>query len=194
LAGIPPAPRGMPQVEVTFDIDANGILNVKAKDKATNVEQSIRITASTSLSKEEVEKMAKEAELHAEEDRKKKELIEAKNLAETMVYTTEKAIKEHGAKISPEEIKTIQDKIQDVKQALSGEDVEKVKAAGDALATASQKIGEILYKEEQEKQKAAGAAGAGAGAPNGAGADAKADDSKPKEGEVVDEAEFKEKK
>lgn len=192
LTGIPPAPRGMPQVEVTFDIDANGILNVKAKDKATNKEQSIRITASTSLSKEEVEKMAKEAEMHAEEDRKKKELIEAKNLAETMVYTTEKAIKEHGSKVSPEEIKNIQDKIQDVKQALSGEDVEKVKAAGDALATASQKIGEILYKEEQEKQKAAGAAG---GAPNGAaGADgAKADDAKPKEGEVVDEAEFKEK-
>jgi molecular chaperone DnaK len=194
LTGIPPAPRGLPQVEVTFDIDANGILNVKAKDKASNKEQSIRITASTSLSKEEVEKMAKEAEIHAEEDRKKKELIEAKNLAETMVYTTEKAIKEHGAKISPEEIKTIQDKIQDVKQALSGDDVEKVKAAGDALATASQKIGEILYKEEQDKQKATGAE-AGAGAPNGAaGADAKADDSKPKEGEVVDEAEFKEKK
>ncbi|EKD76043.1 MAG: hypothetical protein ACD_43C00242G0002, partial [uncultured bacterium] len=193
LTGIPPAPRGMPQVEVTFDIDANGILNVKAKDKATNKEQSIRITASTSLSKDEVEKMAKEAELHAEEDRKKKEVIEAKNLAETMVYTTEKALKEHGAKISPEEVKTIQDKITDVKQALTGEDLEKIKKSGEDLATAAQKIGEILYKEEQEKQKAGGA---GAGAPNGAaGADAgaKSDDGKPKEGEVVDDAEFKEK-
>ncbi len=180
LTGIPPAPRGMPQVEVTFDIDANGILNVKAKDKATNVEQSIRITASTSLSKEEVEKMAKEAELHADEDRKKKETIEAKNLAETMVYTTEKAIKEHGDKLKPEEIKAIQDKIEDVKSALSGDDIEKIKKSSDELATASQKIGEIIYKEEQAKQQAA----AGAAQP---GAE------EPKK-EEAQEAEFTEKK
>lgn len=183
LTGIPPAPRGMPQVEVTFDIDANGILNVKAKDKATGKEQSIRITASTGLNKEEVEKMAKEAELHAEEDRKKKELIEAKNLAETLIYTTEKAVKEHGSKVSPEDIKNIQDKIQDAKQAISGNDIEKVKLATEALATASQKIGEILYKAEQEKQKS----GPTTSAPGGE------EKAKAKEGEVVEEAEYKEK-
>ena len=181
LTGIPPAPRGMPQVEVTFDIDANGILNVKAKDKATNVEQSIRITASTGLSKEEVEKMAKEAELHAEEDRKKKEVIEAKNLAETMVYTTEKAIKDHGDKLKPEEIKTIQDKIEDVKNVMNSDDIEKVKKASEELAQASQKIGEIIYKEEQAKQSASQAS------------QHSTDDQKPQEGEVVQDAEFKEK-
>jgi len=182
LTGLPPAPRGMPQVEVTFDIDANGILNVKAKDKATNKEQSIRIEATTSLSKEEVERMAKEAELHAEEDRKKKELIEAKNLAETLVYSTEKAVKEHGDKLPAEEMKTIQDKIQDVKQALTSDDLEKVKKSSDELATAAQKIGEIAYKAAQEK----------AGSQNGAEKTENAEG--PKEGEVVEDAEFKEKK
>jgi molecular chaperone DnaK len=186
LTGLPPAPRGMPQVEVTFDIDANGILNVKAKDKATNKEQSIRITASTGLSKEEVEKMAKEAEMYAEQDRKKKELIETKNLAETMVYTTEKAVKEHGEKLPAEELKTIQDKMEDVKNAITGDDIEKIKKASDELATAAQKIGELAYKAAQEAEKnKAGADGA---------AENKSDDSKPKEGEVVEDAEFKEKK
>ncbi len=187
LTGLPPAPRGMPQVEVTFDIDANGILNVKAKDKATNKEQSIRITASTGLSKEEVEKMAKEAEMYAEQDRKKKELIETKNLAETMVYTTEKAVKEHGEKLPPEELKTIQDKMEDVKNAITGDDIEKIKKASDELATAAQKIGELAYKAAQEAEK--NKAGA-----DGAAAESKSDDSKPKEGEVVEDAEFKEKK
>ncbi len=197
LTGIPPAPRGMPQIEVSFDIDANGILNVKAKDKASNKEQSIRITASTSLNKDEVERMAKEAELHAEEDRKKKELIEAKNLAETLVYTTEKAIKEHGSKVSAEEIKTIQDKIQDVKQALTGDDLDKVKKASDDLAQAAQKIGEILYKEEQAKAQTGGGTGTGgtAGDAGGStGGETKTDQAKSaKEGEVVEEAEYKEK-
>lgn len=188
LTGLPPAPRGMPQVEVTFDIDANGILNVKAKDKATNKEQSIRIEATTSLSKEEVERMAKEAELHAEEDRKKKEVIEAKNLAETLVYSTEKAVKEHGDKLPAEDMKNIQDKIQDVKQALGSDDLEKVKKSSDELATAAQKIGEIAYKAAQEKGSAEGAepkAEGAEGSPSAAGA--------AKEGEVVEDAEFKEK-
>lgn len=185
LNGIPPAPRGMPQVEVSFDIDANGILNVKAKDKASNKEQSIRITASTGLSKEEVEKMAKEAELHAEEDRKKKELIETKNLAETMVYTTEKALKEHGDKLPPEEVKNIQDKMQDVKQALTSDDMEKVKKTSDDLATAAQKIGEIMYKAQAEAEKA--------GSQKGAEQTPEDAEGKSKEGEVVEEAEFKEK-
>ncbi len=182
LTGLPPAPRGMPQVEVTFDIDANGILNVKATDKATNKEQSIRITASTGLSKEEVEKMAKEAELYAEQDRKKKEVIETKNLAETMVYTTEKAVKEHGDKLPPEELKAIQDKMEDVKASLGGDDIEKIKKASDELATAAQKIGELAYKAAAEAEKAkAGAAGA-----------QPAGDAEKKDGDVVD-ADFKEK-
>jgi molecular chaperone DnaK len=185
LTGLPPAPRGLPQVEVTFDIDANGILNVKAKDKATNKEQSIRITASTGLSKEEVEKMAKEAELHADEDRKKKELTETKNLAETMVYTTEKAVKEHGAKLSPEEVKNIQDKMEDVKTALSGDDIEKIKKTSDELATAAQKMGEVAYKAAQEADK---------GSQKGAEQKPEDAEGKTKEGEVVEDAEFKEKK
>lgn len=187
LNGVPPAPRGMPQVEVSFDIDANGILNVKAKDKASNKEQSIRITASTGLSKEEVEKMAKEAELYAEQDRVKKELIETKNLAETMVYTTEKALKEHGDKLPPEDVKNIQDKMQDVKQALTSDDIEKVKKTSDDLATAAQKIGEIMYKAQAEAEKNK----AGSASPE-ASQDSSAE-SKPAEGEVVEDAEFKEK-
>ena len=107
LDGIPPSPRGIPQVEVTFDIDANGILTVKAKDKATGKEQSIRIEASTGLSKDEIEKMKKDAEMHAEEDKKKKELIEARNLADTLVYTTEKALRDAGDKITADEKKPV---------------------------------------------------------------------------------------
>lgn len=198
LNGVPPAPRGMPQVEVSFDIDANGILNVKAKDKASNKEQSIRITASTGLSKEEVEKMAKEAELYAEQDRVKKELIETKNLAETMVYTTEKALKEHGDKLPPEEVKNIQDKMQDVKQALTSDDIEKVKKTSDDLATAAQKIGEIMYKAQAEADKnKAGIAEDAEKKPEDA--ETKSKEGSPtgaasaKEGEVVEDAEFKEK-
>jgi molecular chaperone DnaK len=193
LTGLPPAPRGMPQVEVTFDIDANGILNVKAKDKATGKEQSIRIEASTGLSKEEVARMQKEAELHADEDRKKKEVVEVKNLAETMIYTTEKAVKEHGAKVGPEVVKDIQDKMEDLKKAKDGTDIEDIKKKSDALATAAQKIGEIAYKEAQEKAKASGNANNTGNTEN---ADKKADntDGKAKEGEVVEDAEFKEKK
>lgn len=184
LTGLPPAPRGTPQVEVTFDIDANGILNVKAKDKATGKEQSIKIEASTGLSKEEIAKMHKDAEMHADEDRKKKETIEVKNLAETMIYTTEKAVKEHGAKVGPEVVKDIQDKIEDLKKAMESNDVDNMKSKSDALATAAQKIGEIAYKEAQDKAKADAKPG-----------EAKpADDGKAKEGEVVEDAEFKEKK
>jgi molecular chaperone DnaK len=186
LTGIPPAPRGVPQVEVTFDIDANGILSVKAKDKATNKEQTIRIEASTGLSKEEIEKMTKEAEMHADEDRKKKEVIEVKNLAETMIYSTEKAVKEYGEKVGPEVVKDIQDKMEDLKKVMDGNDLELIKKKSDELATAAQKIGEIAYKEAQDKSKADGTPGP-SHAENGEAA-------KPKEGEVVEDAEFKEKK
>lgn len=189
LSGIPPAPRGMPQVEVTFDIDANGILHVKAKEKTTNTEQSIRIEASTGLSEEEIEKMRQDAEAHAGDDAKKKEMVEAKNLAETMVYTTEKAIKEHGEKVPAETIKNIQDKMEDVKTALQGDDLEKIKKSADDLATAAQEIGKIAYEAEQKKDADAAKAAGGEGTP----AEAPSDSAGAKEGEVVQDAEFEEK-
>ncbi len=188
LTGIPPAPRGMPQIEVSFDIDANGILNVKATDKATNKEQSIRIEASTGLNDEEIENMRKDAEAHADEDRKKKELVEAKNLAETMVYTTEQAIKDHGDKVKPETIKDIQDKMEDVKKAIETDNLEDIKKKSDDLATAAQEIGKIAYEEQQQQQAAQGGDSAGAD-----GASAGSDSTEAKEGEVVEDADFKEK-
>jgi len=149
LDGIPPAPRGMPQVEVTFDIDANGILNVKAKDKTTNKEQSIRIEASSGLKKEDIEKMQKEAELHAEEDKKKKEIVEVKNIAEQLIYTAEKAIKDNGDKIGAEIVKGVEDKIADLKKAKDGTDAEAIKKSSEALSTEMQKIGEAMQKAQQ---------------------------------------------
>ena len=156
LDGILPAPRGIPQIEVTFDIDANGILNVKAKDKATNKEQHITITGSTTLSKEEVEKMAKEAELHAEEDKKKRELVEAKNTAESLIFQTEKLIKDTGDKLGPENIKKLEDKIQDTKNILAKSDVtiDEIKRATESLSEEAQKIGEEAYKNAQTQQQA----------------------------------------
>lgn len=149
LDGIPPAPRGVPQVEVAFDIDANGILNVKATDKATNKEQHITITASTGLSKDEVEKMKKEAELHAEEDKKKRELIDMKNVAESTVYQTEKMLKDQGDKV-PADIKTeVESKLDDVKKVKDSDDVVSIKNALDALQQAAMKIGEAMYKSQQ---------------------------------------------
>ncbi|MFA5871944.1 MAG: molecular chaperone DnaK [Parcubacteria group bacterium] len=158
LDGIPPAPRGVPQVEVIFDIDANGILSVTAKDKATGKSQSIRIEASTGLSKEEVEKMAKDAEAHAEEDKKKKESVEAKNLADTLVYTTEKALREAGDKISADKKKPVEEKIEALKKVKDGEDMEAIKKATEELSQEAQKIGQELYqataKAEADKQTA----------------------------------------
>lgn len=153
LDGIPPAPRGVPQVEVTFDIDANGILNVKAKDKTSGKEQSIKIEASSSLSEEEIEKMQKEAEIHSEEDKKKKELIESKNLAEQLIYTAEKAVKDNVDKI-PEEIKKgINEKVENLKKEKEGSDLDKIKKATEELSTESQKIGEHLAKQQSSEQK-----------------------------------------
>ncbi|MBI2628443.1 MAG: molecular chaperone DnaK [Candidatus Niyogibacteria bacterium] len=147
LDGIPPSPRGMPQVEVTFDIDANGILNVKAKDKGTGKEQSVRIEASSGLSKEDIEKMKKEAESHAGEDQKKKESAEARNLADTFIYTTEKAVREAGDKISEDIKKEIEEKIAELKKVKDGEDLEAIKKAQEELSAAAQKVGEALYKK-----------------------------------------------
>ncbi len=148
LSGIPMAPRGVPQIDVAFDIDANGILNVKALDKGTNKEAKITITASTNLSKEDIEKMKKDAELHAEEDKKRKDLIEAKNMAETMIYTTEKMMKE-TKDANEEDKKIVEEKIEALKKVKDTDDVEAIRKAGDELATAAQKIGEAMYKKQQ---------------------------------------------
>ncbi len=152
LDGIPPAPRGIPQIEVTFDIDANGILNVTAKDKASGKTQSIRIEASTGLSKEEIEKMKKDAEAHAEEDKKKKELIEIKNTADTLIYTTEKALRDAGEKISADKKKPIEEKIEALKKIKDGDDLAAIKKASEELSQEAQKIGQELYKTSSQNQ------------------------------------------
>ncbi len=166
LDGIPPAPRGIPQVEVTFDIDANGILNVSAKDKASGKEQKIRIEGSSGIPKEEIQRMQQEAEKHADEDKKKKEAIETKNIGEQAVYMAEKALKDAGDKIDAETKKTVEEKIAALKTAVSGTDSDAIKKATDELLAASQKIGEQMYKDSQ--------------------AQTATPDAKPAEGEVID--------
>src|SRR5690242_8321024 len=154
LVGIPPAPRGVPQIEVTFDIDANGIVNVQAKDKATGKEQQIRIQASGGLSQADIEKMVKDAELHAEEDKKRRELIDAKNHAESAIHSTEKALSEHGSKIGDADRTAIENAIADLKEALKGDDSSAIQAKTNTLAQASMKLGEAMYKQQQEAQSA----------------------------------------
>jgi molecular chaperone DnaK len=151
LDGIPPAPRGMPQVEVSFDVDANGILNVKAKDKASNKEQSIRIEASSGLSKDDIEKMKKDAEAHEAEDKKKKEEVETRNLAEQMIYTAEKAVADNKDKVSAELIAGVEEKIKAAKVAKDGADIEAVKKAAEELSAELSKIGEAMQKAASEK-------------------------------------------
>ena len=166
LVGIPPAPHGMPQIEVTFDIDANGIVNVSAKDKATNKEQAIRIQASGGLSDADIEKMVKDAEANAEADKKKKELVEAKNQAEGLIHTTEKTLKENADKISAADKTAIEDAIKALKTGVEAEDLSVIKEKTEALMQASLKLGEAMYKQQAE---AAGAQqGAQAGADTGA--------------------------
>jgi molecular chaperone DnaK len=152
LDGIPPAPRGVPQIEVTFDIDANGILSVTAKDKASGKTQSIRIEGSTGMSKEEVEKMKKEAEAHAAEDKKKQEAIEAKNVADNLVYQTEKTLKEMGDKVSPESKKEIEEKLEGLKKVKDSDNLEEVKKKTEDLSQSIQKIGAEMYKNAQANQ------------------------------------------
>ena len=180
LVGIPPAPRGMPQIEVTFDIDANGIVNVSAKDKATNKEQAIRIQASGGLSDADIDKMVKDAEANAEADKKKKEAVEAKNQAESLVHATEKTLKENADKISEADKQAIETEIKALKTALEADDLSVIKEKSESLMQASLKLGEAMYKN-------AGAAGQTAGA---AGADAGASEA-PKDEKVVD-ADFEE--
>jgi len=148
LVGIPPAPRGIPQVEVTFDIDANGILNVTAKDRATNNEQKITITSSSGLSKDEVEKMARDAESHSADDRKKRDEIEARNRADAMLYNTEKMLKEHRDKISDDDAKNVETAIEDLKKAMSDGGLEEITSATDKLTQASHKLAEAMYKSQ----------------------------------------------
>ena len=180
LVGIPAAPRGMPQIEVAFDIDANGIVHVSAKDLATQKEQSIKITASSGLSKEEVEKLVKDAQSHTEDDKKRRKLAEAKNQADNLVYQTEKNIKEHGDKVGPEEKTKIEEAVAALKKALEGTDADAIEAATQTLMTASHKLAEEMYK----KASASAAPGAGADGAQ-AGEQAKSDE------KVVD-AEFEE--
>jgi molecular chaperone DnaK len=181
LDGIAPAPRGVPQVEVTFDIDANGILNVRAKDLGTGKEQKVTITASTTLNKDEVSKMVRDAEAHAEEDRKHREEVEARNQADSLVYQAEKQLQENGDKIDAAIRAEVESKIEPVKQAIKDNDVERMRSTSQELATAMQKIGEAVYKQAQ---------GAGAGAQSATGTDGPKS-GKPGDGDVVD-ADFKE--
>jgi len=181
LMGIPPAPRGVPQIEVTFDIDANGIVNVQAKDKGTGKEQQIRIQASGGLSEADIEKMIKDAEAHAEEDKRRKADVEAKNHAEALIHSTERALTEHGSKVSDAERTAIENALADLKEALKGTDSAAITAKTNALAQASMKLGEAMYRQQQEA--AAGGGGAGPGGEAGG--------AQPKKDDVVD-AEFTE--
>ena len=178
LIGIPPAPRGVPQIEVTFDIDANGILNVAAKDKASNNEQKITISSSSGLSKDEVEKMAKDAESHSAEDKKRRDEIDARNRADSMVYQVEKMLKEHRDKISEEEIKNVEAALDSTRKVMTDGSVEDINKAVDTLTQASHKLAEAMYK--------ASATQPGAGTPP-PGGDAPKEE--PKKDNVVD-AEF----
>jgi molecular chaperone DnaK len=176
LVGIPPAPRGMPQIEVTFDIDANSILNVSARDKATGKQQNITITASSTLTKDEIERMVKDAEANAADDARRKQEIEVRNQTDSLVYSTERTLSEHGSKLSEADRKPIEDALGETKEALKGEDLERMKQAQETLTKASHKLAEVMYREAQ----AQGAPGADGQPGKSAG---------PKEGEVVD-AEF----
>ena len=187
LEGIPPAPRGLPQIEVTFDIDANGILHVSAKDKGTGKENKITIKANSGLSEDEIQKMVKDAELNAAEDKRKLELVQARNQADAMLHSVKKSLGEHGDKLDAGEKEKIEAALKALEEALKGEDKAEIEAKTEALMTASQKLGEKMYAEAQA---AAGAAG-GPGGPGGPGAAQAAGSAKPEVEDVVD-AEFKE--
>ena len=181
LTGIPPAPRGVPQIEVTFDIDANGIVSVSAKDKGTGKEQKIQIQASGGLSDDEIEKMVKDAEANKEADKKKREEVDTKNSADALVASTEKSLKEHGSKISEADKKTIETDVQNLKDAIKADKVEDIKTKTQTLVQSSMKLGEAIYKEQQAK----------AGGAKGQGTDGKAESGSEKKEDVVD-AEYEE--
>ncbi|HEY0956947.1 MAG TPA: Hsp70 family protein, partial [Roseateles sp.] len=187
LEGIPPAPRGTPQIEVSFDIDANGILHVGAKDKGTGKENKITIKANSGLSEAEIEKMVKDAEANAAEDKKKVELVQARNQADGMVHSVQKSLAEHGDKLDAGDKEKIEAAVKDLEEAIKGDDQAAIEAKTEALMTASQKLGEKVYADQQAAQAAAGAA-AGAEQPEAA---SQGEAKRPADDNVVD-AEFKE--
>ncbi len=183
LTGLPPAQRGMPQIEVAFDIDANGIVNVSAKDLATGKEQQMTITGGTALSKDEIDRMQKEAETFAAEDHKRREAAEARNAADNLSYQVDKALVEYGDKVPAEDREAVTKANDELKEALKGDDVEAIKAKTDSLMQAFQKVGQAMYAQQQAQ---AGTDAAGAGAPTGE-PEAAAGDGDVVEGEIVDE-------
>ncbi|VAX17358.1 Chaperone protein DnaK [hydrothermal vent metagenome] len=184
LDGIPPAPRGIPQVEVTFDIDANGIVHVSAKDKGTGKEQKITITSSSSLNEDEIKRMVDEATSHEDDDKKAKELAEVRNTADSLAYQTEKTLSEHGEKLPEDDKKNIEEKTADLKKAMEGDNVDEIKSATEALQTASHKLAELIYQQTAEQGQAAPGGAPGEQAPGGA-----TDGAEPAKEDVVD-AEF----
>jgi molecular chaperone DnaK len=186
LTDIPPAPRGIPQIEVAFDIDANGILNVSAKDLGTGKQQSIEIKSSSGLSEQEVKKMTSEAEAHAAEDKKRREVVDLKNQADQLIYSTEKTLREHGDKVSAETRGEIESAVNNLKEAIKGEDANAIKKAIENLGTASGELGKVLYEEASKKQAASagGRAGSAKGGPPPEG------EVKRKGGDDVIDAEF----
>ncbi len=186
LTGIPPSPRGVPQVEVSFDIDANGILNVKAVDKASGKEQSITITASSGLSKDEVEKMKQDAKSHEAEDNKKKEVIEVKNQAESLMFTAEKSLKDAGDKVKDDVKKEVEEKIKAVKDVKDKDDIAAIKKATEELSTTIQKIGEAMYKDQKPPEGQQPPPGAQPGAEQKGDSDEKKDDKGPVDAEFED--------
>ncbi|HMX66939.1 MAG TPA: molecular chaperone DnaK, partial [Microthrixaceae bacterium] len=179
LVDLPLAPRGVPQIEVTFDIDANGIVNVSAKDRATNKEQSITITGQSSLSKDQIDQMVRDAESHAEEDRRRKDEADVRNRSDTLVYQTEKVLREQGDKVDPAEKETVEAALAELKDALNGSDLDRMNTASESLMAASQKLSQMLYEQASRDE----AAGAGASA----GGDAGASDDEVIDAEIVDE-------
>jgi molecular chaperone DnaK len=181
LVGVPPAPRGVPQVEVTFDIDANSILNVSARDKATGKEQTITITASSTLTKADIDRMVKEAEANAADDSKRKQEIETRNQADSLVYSTERTLAEHGGKLDGADRQAIDEALAETREALKSDDVDRIARAQETLSKATHKLAEVMYRDASQAGQT-GAPGAGQGPTTGPAAG-------PKEGEVVD-AEF----
>jgi len=184
LTGIPPAPRGVPQIEVEFNIDANGILHVTARDKSSGKEQSIEIKGSTGLSEDEVERMKKEAEEHAEEDKKRREFIESKNKADTLVYQTRKALEEHGDKVSQETRTNVERALSDVEEKMKGEDKQALDNAMQQLEQASMELGKVAYEQASQEQEA------GAGAESGGGEASSGGESSGGKDEDVIDAEY----
>jgi molecular chaperone DnaK len=198
LVGIPSAPRGVPQIEVSFDIDKDGIVHVSAKDLGTGKEQTIKITASTKLSKDEIDKMVKQAEQFAEEDKKKKEEVEIKNQADTLAYSVEKSLKDFGDKVSQDDRLNIERKLSDLKEALKGTETEKIKKSMEELTQVAHKLAEEVYKAAQAKSSSKGQPGAGNTGAQEAGpgetdAGSSGEGQNKKDGEDVIDAEFKEK-